>query len=232
MKPQATQWYQQLAQRWAQLSAFKRFALGLALAIAIAYALMHHQIKPLQQASAALEETLKSDGVPAQVPRPQDDNELQELQLKIESLAGSLETQRAQTHRAIEASSTPPRQEEGRVVGAFDSLVFERGMDLLHRQRTGSEVVAGRVLVSQYAYTLGGPFDRVRDFLEAAQRFPHAFEVCGVSIRSPEAEPQRDDRAVRAQLIGNRRRPRRSASRPTLRVDFTLRLYFVDGVQP
>jgi hypothetical protein len=215
-------WKRELAAQWKKLSSLMRFCAGLAVAVAMAYYVVNFKVKPLQAECSKLDKELLSGKVPAYVPQPEEDNELQETKLKLEAISTSLDRERRLTSEVIRMAQTPSKTEEGRIVGVFDTLVFERGLDLLQRERVKSQAVAGRIGVSEYIYRLAGSFEQVRLFLKATQAFPYPSEIVNVSIHS--ADTLKDGKARLPDP------PPRSADRRTmaLEVQFLMRLYFVE----
>jgi hypothetical protein len=226
---QFRQWKRELAAQWGRLSAFMRFCAGLAVAIAMAYYVVNMQVKPLQAERAKLEKELHSAKAPAYVPQPDEDNELQETILKIESLSDSLVRERRLTTEAIRKARTPAKGEEGRVIGAFDTLVFQQGLDLLKRERIKSENVAGRITVSEYAYALAGSFDQTRGLLRAAQSFPHSCQIASMTIRA--SDTCADGTPAKTQPLESPAR-RGGARPPSLQLEFLLKLHFIEEAKP
>ncbi|MFP4379747.1 MAG: hypothetical protein ACLFUS_04510 [Candidatus Sumerlaeia bacterium] len=219
----------ELAAQWGRLSAFMRFCAGLAIAIAMSYYVINAQVKPLQNKRMQLEEELHSAEAPVYIPPTEEDNEYQETKMKIESLSNSLERERLLTTEAIGKARTLAKSEEGRVVAAFDSLVFEQGLDLLKRERNQSESVAGRMTVSEYAYTLAGTFEQIQGFLRAAQSFPHLCQIADMTIRA--FDPLAEDADARTESLKS---PARTKSPRTslLQLEFLLKLYFTEETAP
>jgi hypothetical protein len=225
---QIRQWKRDLAAQWGRLSAFMRFCAGLAVAIAMSYYVVNMQVKPLQAERQEVEKELQTAEAPVYVPPPEDDNELQETEISIESITDSLERERRLMAEAIRKAKTPATSEEGRVVAEFDNLVFEQGLDILKRERVKSESVAGRLTVSEYAYTLDGSFEQTRGFLRAAQSFPHLFQVADVTIRA--SDTLAEGAAARTPPGSAARRG--GARPPSLQLEFLLKLHFIEEAKP
>jgi hypothetical protein len=226
---QFRKWKRELAAQWGRLSAFMRFCAGLAIAIAMSYYVINAQVKPLQSERLNLEKELQSSEAPVYVPPPEEDNDLQETEMKIESASDNLHRERRLTTEAIGKARTPAKSEEGRVVAAFETLVFEQGLDLLKRERIQSESVAGQMTVSEYAYTLTGAFEQTRGFLRAAQSFPHLCQIADMTIRASDTLPEdADAKTVPLKSPARSRGPRT----PSLQLDFLLKLYFIEEAAP
>ncbi len=226
---QFRQWKRELAAQWGKLSAFMRLCAGLAVAVAMSYYAVNMQVKPLQAERLKLDKELHSAKAPAYVPQPEEDNELQETELKIESLSESLERERRLATEAIRKAHTPAKGEEGRIIGAFDTLVFEQGLDLLKRERIKSEIVAGRVTVSEYAYALAGSFEQTRGLLLAAQSFPYSCQIADMVIRA--SDTCADGTPAKTQPLESPAR-RGGARPPSLQLEFLLKLHFVEEARP
>jgi hypothetical protein len=226
---QLRQWKRELAAQWGRLSALMRFCAGLAVAIAMTYYVINMQVEPLQAERQKVEKELQSAEAPVYVPPPEDDNELQETEISIESITDSLERERRLMAEAIRKANTPATSEEGRVVGAFDNLVFEQGLDILKRERIEPESVAGRLTVSGYAYTLAGSFEQARGFLRAAQSFPHSYRIADMTMRASDAVADETPAGARPMESLARSRGGRT---PSLQLDFLLKLHFVEEAAP
>jgi Tfp pilus assembly protein PilO len=201
-----------------------RTCVGLTISLGMAYYALNYHIKPLQEERAGLEEELQSKGVPAYVPAPEEDNELGELKLKAEAVSESLEKQRQLVADAIDPQAVPSPDEEGRVVGEFDSLPFEAGLDLLNRMRLRRETVAGSLMASDYEYAAAGRFEQVHAFLNAVSGFPRLCRLRALSIRTPDACEDAEAAsggAVEARAGGHLR------GKSVLRIEFQLTLYFM-----
>ncbi len=201
-----------MAGQWSRLSAFRRSCVGLSVAVLMAYVVIHFKVRPLQQQRLDLERTLESRGVPIAVPRPADDNDLQETLLKIESLEDSLQRTRHLTTQTIAETGAASQREEGRVVGVFDKLVLENGLDLLNRKRNAckdADIIRG-LAITEYTCVLAGSFEQTRAFLQSLGTFNYPCHIAKLSVR--------------VHSSGDGTRPGRS---PALLIEFPLRLFFV-----
>lgn len=217
-------WKVGLAAQWGRLSPIMRSCVGLTISLGMAYYAVNYEVKPLQAQRARLEKELQSKGAPVYVPIPDEDNELEELALKVEAVSENLEKQRQSLADAIDPAAVPSPDEEGQVVGEFDSLMFEAGLDLLNRMRLRRETVAGSLMASEYKYAAAGQFEQVHAFLNAVSAFPRPCRLTVLSIRAPGAcknEETASGGAVKARAAG------RLPGRSILRIEFQLTIYFM-----
>jgi hypothetical protein len=224
MRHTLRQWKRQIRSQWGRLSPLMRACAGLAAAVAMAYYVIDFKVKPLQAERLKVEKEMQTKQVPAYVPPPSEDNELDETNLKIESLRTSLDSRREALAETIRSARAATANEEGRVINAFDKLVFESGLDPISRVREKPQEIAGRMSVSEYSYVLAGTFEQIRTFLAAVGRFENACEIADVSVHN--ADTCKDGKPVRtppkgASAAGGSRAP-------LLHLEFSLKLYLIE----
>ena len=107
LRNQINQWVREFMALWGRLTSFHRTALGIFIAIVMVWCARDIAIDPLRAALADLEEGMVADGVPDQVPKPEEDNDVQEAELLIENLQRTLETCKKREREAV-TQYTPP----------------------------------------------------------------------------------------------------------------------------
>ncbi len=210
------------AAQWDRLSLLMRVALGLAVSLCMAYGVIHYKVKPCQDKRASLEKSLQAGKVPAFVPAPESDNELQEARMKIEAVAATMEPHEEMVRAAVQAAAVPDDRDEASVVGAFDALLFESALDLRNRKHLSRQPVAGALSASQYEYIAAGPFPAIEGFLQSLDRFGKPCRLDAVAIE--EVVDPKDGATAAAR--SDRPRP---DQRGRLGLRFVVTFYFVRG---
>jgi hypothetical protein len=211
-------WTRRLAAQWGQLSGAMRISLGLAIVVLLAVYVVRYRVRPLQQERTTVEKRLQAEEVPAYVPTPEGDNELQETLLKIENTSDTLERQRSIVAASLEPGLLPSPNEESAVVAEFDTLLYENGISLMSRTHVSREEVAGVLIASEYAYAVTGRFDQIDAWLQAVTGFEHLCSVRQFGVATFDIQDGKEGSESRG--------PRRRGA--PLKADFLLKLYFME----
>jgi len=163
------QWKREFLAFWGRFTAFHRIVIGILLAMGIVFLARTRVIDPLERDLATEHKTLADKGVPARVPAPEEDEDIQEETLRAENLQRSLKKRTAEL-KAAEASS-PYRLDAGKAA----PTAAEAGP-----VPTAAE--ASPVPTAAAAYELAGRFASIYGFLDDARREPLLWELRDVSI--------------------------------------------------
>jgi hypothetical protein len=175
------QWKREFLAFWGRFTAFHRIVIGILLAMGVVFGARSRMLDPLDRELAAERELLADKGVPARVPAPEEDEEIQEETLRAENLRRSLENRSAEL-AAIEASS-PYRLDAGKA-DANAALLALAGRHGLHVLKNASAPAAegGPVPTASSAYELAGRFASIYGFLDDVRREPLLWKLRDVSI--------------------------------------------------
>jgi hypothetical protein len=175
------QWKREFLTFWGRFTAFHRMVIGILLAMGIVFLARTQVLDPLDRELAAERKMLADKGVPARVPAPEDDEDIQEETLRAENLQRSLENRTAEL-KAVEASS-PYRLDAGKADAnaALLALAGRHGLHVL-KNAPMSAAEGGPVATAASAYELAGRFAAIYGFLDDARREPLLWELRDVSI--------------------------------------------------
>jgi hypothetical protein len=177
------QWKREFLAFWGRFTAFHRIVIGILLAMGIVFLARTRVIDPLERDLATEHKTLADKGVPARVPAPEEDEDIQEETLRAENLQRSLKKRTAEL-KAAEASS-PYRLDAGKA-DASAALLALAGRHGLHvRKNAAAPAAAGDPVptaTAASAYELAGRFASIYGFLNDVRREPLLWELRDVSI--------------------------------------------------
>ena len=131
LRRQLRSWRQEFLQTWRRLRSFHRVALGIILAFASMSAADRYLYGPLKGSVAEELEKQKELEVPALVTRPEDDPEIQEAGLRIESAEQSAARQREEMAKAVAAWPPFTKADQGTIVAKFNDLIGRAGLRCL-----------------------------------------------------------------------------------------------------
>ncbi|MFP4175959.1 MAG: hypothetical protein ACLFT2_01930 [Candidatus Brocadiia bacterium] len=223
------EWKDQITHAWDRLSTFMRICVGFGIAIGMAYLVINDRVKPLQMQVEELNEETKADGAPARVPEPDDDDELQETKLRIESMEKTTQKKRKKLARTITKHNIASEEDEGQVVGEFDRMVYESDLNALSRKRLAKKTAAEKLMVARYHYLLEGEYDGIYAFLSRLNDFPHLSRLSSLSIQTP--EPKRNE-TEGARTRDGTKKDSPVDRRPELHLEFDLHLFLTAGEAP
>ena len=222
LRRQLRTWKQEIGSSWARLSSFHRTALGIALAIAMVLVVRKTVLDPLKDRVTKIITELEDGGVPPVVSTPEEDNEIQELELQIENLERTLITVR-EDEAAIVREFRPLRLEErSAAIAETGKRLSRSGLRVqsiedpaLARQKDGkAPAQSPRALTSSVnAYAVQGSFAAVHHFLKEMDSYPWPMRVEGVSISI---------------MTGENGLPTSSAGDPLVELRFNQRLLYYD----
>ncbi len=175
------QWKSEFMAVWLRLTAFHRIVLGMILAMGLVYASRVRVLDPLTVEVDALHAQLRDKGVPARVPTIEADDDLQQEQLRAESLRESLETWTRELAAQESESGLQFDAGESDAHAALLTLANRHGVRVHAKsplpQAQGN---AGRMAAS--AYTLRGRFPALFAFLSGLRDVPLLWEIQQVQL--------------------------------------------------
>lgn len=128
MRRQARAWKDDFLRYWGRLRSFHRVALAILLAMAIIPAARRFVLDPLKAQVGEARAALQEKEAPEVVTLPEEDADVQELQLKIESLEASMDGHRAKTKQAVAAWPEFTAANKGAILAAFGERITQAGM--------------------------------------------------------------------------------------------------------
>jgi hypothetical protein len=242
MRRQLRAWKQDFLSVWGRLRSFHRVALSIVLAMGMVVVARDRLIDPLKAEIAAARTAMEEAETPDQVTLPEDDVEIQELQLKIESYQDSLASYEKERDEAIAAWPAFRKADRGKILAEMGDLITQSGLIRLEfhddesappeadEKKTGraarrpppkpeeqAKPKAAEPLESGvYSYVLLGSFEAVRAFLDKISQFSYPARIENVSLQLDEQKS--DDESLPP--------PVRPNAPPPLRLSFQLKLYF------
>ncbi len=131
LRRQLRSWRQEFLLVWRRLRSFHRLSLGIILAFAGMSAANRYLFQPVKAGIAEEQEKQKELEVPELVTRPEDDPDIQELELRIEGFEKTLAQQRKALDDAV--AKWPPfnKAEQGAIVAKFNDLIARAGLRCL-----------------------------------------------------------------------------------------------------
>ncbi len=217
-KKQIRSWKDEISRMWGRLKSFHRTALGIFLAILMVLAMRETTMDALQGELETTEKNLSSLGVPQQVPPLEEDNDIQEQELRIKSMEESLERARKSLEKTVEKKSPLRKEQKSEAVAETYRLVTRAGLRVKSFiEPTPEESQEKMALpVTEHDYVLEGIFNGIYLFLKSMKDFPWSCRVYAVEIAS---------------VIGDDGKTRSFGGHPLVRLSFRHRLYYYDYEQ-
>jgi hypothetical protein len=131
MRRQVRGWREDFLRYWGRLRSFHRVALAILLALAILPTARRYVLDPLKGQIGEARAALQEKEAPEVITLPDEDPEVLELQLKIESLEETLVSHRAKTRQAVAAWPDFSTASKGTILAAFGELISQSGMTRL-----------------------------------------------------------------------------------------------------
>lgn len=143
MRRQLRTWKEDFLRYWGRLRSFHRVALAILLAMAILPTARRYVLDPLKGQIGEARAALQEKEAPEVITLPDEDPEVQELLLKIESLEETLVSHRAKTKQAVAAWPEFTVANKGTILAAFGELISQSGMTRLEFRDAAAEPLAG-----------------------------------------------------------------------------------------
>ncbi|NMA48004.1 MAG: hypothetical protein GX945_15730 [Lentisphaerae bacterium] len=122
------QWRDEFLAFWGRFNTFYRMVFGIILAMIMVVAARRNLLDARHKAVTTLEKELSKQSVPACVPAPGSDNEVQEAELLSESLQASLERERHETRAVLEERRNGSREHAREALENLSRLIVKHGL--------------------------------------------------------------------------------------------------------
>lgn len=175
------QWKREFLAVWGRFTAFHRIVIGILLAMGLVYMARSRLLDPLDRELAGERRNLADKGVPAQVPTPGEDVEIQEERLRAENLKRSLENRSAELAAAEAATRLRLGAGKADASATLLALSGRHGLRVL-KNASAEAPVGGTVPAAASVYELAGRFSAIFGFLEDVRREPLAWALRDVSV--------------------------------------------------
>jgi len=184
------QWQHEFLAFWGKFNTFYRMIIGIALAMAMVFGARRQVLDSHHHAVTALEKELKGKGVPAHVPPPGSDNEVQEAELQAESLQAALDRERQETRAALEPFRSGSQDRARETVETLTRLIGKHG--LMVRSATRCDPLDDFPLARLcQSYLLAGDFAGIFGFLNdiANMKIPCRLRQVALTSQPPSPPP-------------------------------------------
>lgn len=206
-KRQLRQWGGEVAGKWLRLTTFYRIVATMVVAMALAFVFRALLLDPLQKDLAGVDKKLSSKSVPARVAAPEEDSEIIELGMAVESLEKTLARALEDEKRAIAVLQPMRLSQASEAAAAMGRMVSRAGLRVVRfhevdgagaafaeertRGKSGAEAQVppspttppGLTPLRQQ-YELLGTFGAVYRFLHAVGDLPWPFQLSGLTIQA------------------------------------------------
>jgi len=213
MKKQLLGWKKEIGAAWGRLTTFHRVALGIFLAIFMVWAARTAAIDPLKKELNKKVNALSTAGVPAAVPAPEDDNDIQELSMRIEGFEKSLAAAREALMETVRNRSPLRFEQKSDAVAETYRLITKADVRVKTFTETAPDSGQGKSALPffEHVYTTEGTFDGLYRFLASVDAYPWPCRLFRVEIDAAGGE---DGKA------------RSFGGRPLIQMKFNHRLYY------
>lgn len=186
IKKQIKGWGDEFSRLWGRLKSFHRVALGIALAIGLVWLMRETTLDPLQKKLGTIEKSLSSLGVPQPVPPPEEDNDIQEQELRITNMEQTLAQAREKLEKTVLKMSPLRKSQKSDAVAETYRLVTRAGLRVKsYSEPPLKDSQKKSVLpVSEHEYVLEGSFDGIYHFLDSMNGFPWPCRIFKTRIAS------------------------------------------------
>lgn len=175
------QWGREFLTFWGRFTAFHRIVIGIILAMGIVFGARSHLLDPRDRELAAKRKVLADKGIPAYVPSPELDEDVQKETLRAENLRRSLENRVAVLTEAEAVSDYRLTAGKADANAALLALASRHGLHVL-KNTEAPEPVAASVPVTASAYELAGTYPAIYSFLDDVQREPLLWRFRDLSL--------------------------------------------------
>ncbi len=175
------QWKREFLTFWGRFTAFHRIVIGILLAMGVVFAARTRVLDPLDKELAAARKKLSDKNVPARVPSPMEDDEIQQEMLRAENLERSLENQLGELAAIESATDLRLNVSKADAHAALLAMAGRHGLRVL-KNAADEPPTDGAVPTVASAYELAGRFTSIYGFLADVQREPVLWELRDVSL--------------------------------------------------
>jgi hypothetical protein len=177
------EWKQEFLTVWLRLTAFHRIVLGIVLGMLLVYGARSSVLDPLQQELDDIRNNLEAKGVPAHVPRPEDDDDVQQETLRAENLQRSIDERLAELVTAEAGTRFDLSATHSDAEATLLALANRHGLRVQENRAMEADKT-GTVPASLSAYVLHGSFHALFAFLEAFPDEPLLWELRDIEIET------------------------------------------------
>lgn len=181
------QWETEFAVFWARFTTFHRVALAILLAIGMIYGARRYAFDQRRAELDTRRKELQRQNVPAHVPSPGEDEEVQQNLLRTEGIGESLAQLREETAAVAAARGRPDYARALEAVAALDAAIDRHGLVVRKRNREETSET-GPLRQILHAYEVMGAFAGIHAFLHGVEDMP--FLCRFASLRLVPAENQ------------------------------------------
>lgn len=187
-------WAEEINKVWNRFNTFHRVVLGICLSMVLVYAVRVKYLDPMQEELLETYKEMDDSDIPANVPAVDNDEDIQELQLRIENLTKSSEHWSQQMNNALNQRPQIYRTNLSEVISEFELLIDQSELKLRNRNQANSDDNIKQqnqieqqtsnnfpLNILKYRYELEGSFKYVYSFLEKASTF--SYPACLSSIK-------------------------------------------------
>ena len=175
------QWKREFLTFWGRFTAFHRIVIGILLAMGVVFAARTRVLDPLDKELAAARKKLSDKNVPARVPSPLEDDEIQQEMLRAENLERSLENQLGELAAIELATDLRLDVSKADAHAVLLAMAGRHGLRVL-KNAADEPPTDGAVPTVASAYELAGRFTSIYGFLADVQREPILWELRDVSL--------------------------------------------------
>jgi len=175
-------WKNEFVTFWKRFNAFQRIVISIVLAMVLVYAARVNLLDPLRQEVEKVRKTLSDKDVPALVPPPEKDDEIQQDLLRVENFEKSIEREGAERIKAEAKTSYRLNAGPADAQAALISLATRSGLRV-HENRPVEVEKQGLIPHAAFACELRGSlFTSISRFLTAFSSEPYLWELDQISL--------------------------------------------------
>jgi len=175
------EWRREFLTVWLRLTAFHRMVLGIVLGMLLVSGARNSVLDPLTRELNDLSKTLEGRAIPANVPEPDEDEEVLQERLRAENLRRSVEARQTELANAESGTRYVLAATHSDAEAALLVLANRHGLRV-QENRAMEMDRTGFVHTSMSAYLLRGTFDSVFSFLEAFPAEPFLWALRDIRI--------------------------------------------------
>lgn len=179
------QWKTEFAAFWGRFTTFHRVSLAILLAIGMVYGSRRYTFDQRRAEIDTRRKELQRQNVPAHVPTPEEDEEVQQNLLRAEGLGESLAQFREEVAMAATARGQIGYTQALEAVAALDAAIARHGLAVRKRNRKESEE-AGPLRHILHTYEVMGSFAGIHSFLHGLEAMPQLCRVADLHLAPAE----------------------------------------------
>lgn len=184
LRKQLRIWKNDFDNVWSRLTSFHRAAIGIIIAMIIVVVVRNFVTDPIKSELTKKQAEIKQNSVPSVVLTPDQDNEIQEMKLTIESLKKSLKKEKTAESELITKISPLKKDQKNLAINETGRIISRSGLRVISLSEIPTEENNdyGGMTTSVHKYVIAGSFNEILGFFKKIVEFPWPYLLENISV--------------------------------------------------